>query len=118
MKPKLTHREAVNSLLETFPLFYKGRLFKRNVGLFRLADGRVIRIGEKGQSDLTGWITFKDVPIHTEIEVKVGRDKLSADQIAWQKVCASDRVIHAVFQDGDIEKLKLDIEAQRRRIYG
>ena len=64
------------------------RLFRRNVGTLFTADGRPVRVGVPGESDLQGWRTITITPdmVGTRIaqfvavEVKTARGTLTQEQ--------------------------------------
>ena len=59
-----------------------GRLFRNNTGRFRNPEGRWVQFGIPlhGGSDLIGWMP---VARFTAVEIKAGRDQLTAEQRAW-----------------------------------
>lgn len=65
------------------------RVFKRIVGTLRALDdpSRIVRVGERGQCDLYGFVRGRPRAIPFEIEVKVGKDRLREDQCAWAESC-------------------------------
>jgi hypothetical protein len=64
------------------------RLFRRNVGKFKLAnhDGstRVLRVGIPGQCDLYGLLRGGR---HVELELKSRSGRLEDDQKSWRDAC-------------------------------
>lgn len=58
-----------------------GRLFRNNTGRVNV-DGRWVHYGipSRGGSDLIGWMPGA---VFTAVEIKVGRDRLTAEQAAW-----------------------------------
>lgn len=57
------------------------RLFRNQVGVYRLEDGRVIASGlAKGSSDLIGWVTIGGRAIFCAIEVKTAKGRLREHQ--------------------------------------
>jgi len=75
------------------------RVFRNNVGLLTLADGRKIRVGLcVGSSDLIGWkpITItpdmigKQVAVFLAIEVKGQRGRVSREQAAFVEKIKND----------------------------
>lgn len=65
------------------------RVFKRVVGTLRAIDdpSRTVRVGERGQCDLYGFVRGRPRAVPFEIEVKVGNDRLRDEQCAWAEVC-------------------------------
>lgn len=68
------------------------RLFRNQVGLYKLIDGRTIRSGlAVGSSDLIGWtpveitpeMVGKTIAVFTSIEVKSAKAKPTSGQNAW-----------------------------------
>jgi hypothetical protein len=68
------------------------RVFRNQVGTYRLEDGRVLRSGlAVGSADLIGWqsITItpemvgQQVAVFLSVEVKSAAGKLSVDQTRW-----------------------------------
>ena len=60
-----------------------GRLFRANVGVYQTRDGRMIRIGVPGFSDLHGFTMLDGNPVATYFEVKTGRLTATHQQIAF-----------------------------------
>ena len=84
-------------------------LFRNNVGLAKLADGRRIRYGLcPGSSDLVGWKTITATPemvgqkiaVFTAIEVKSRRGKIS---------CKQQNFIDVVRRAGGIAEIRKEI---------
>ena len=71
----MTHAELVAAILLEFGQMREGRLWKQNTGVARI-DGRIIRFGLKGQTDITGVVCGRRV----EIEVKTGSGRPSKQQ--------------------------------------
>lgn len=68
------------------------RLFRNQVGTYRLADGRVISSGlAKGSADLIGWQTVEitadmvgqKIAVFLSVEVKTAKGKVSPEQENW-----------------------------------
>lgn len=68
------------------------RLFRNQVGLYKLADGRTLRSGlGVGSPDLVGWRVIEITPemvgqhvaVFTGLELKVGRRQPTVEQQAW-----------------------------------
>ncbi len=56
--------------------FPKGRVFNREVGVFKSLDGkRIIRVGVKGMSDLVFLHPYKGVVAQIDIELKTSKGK-------------------------------------------
>ena len=97
------------------------RLFRRNVGMawagpgtkftkaqnitvqagdVLVRQGRPWHNGESGMFDTWGWVPVvvtaemvgQTVPIHAEVEVKFGKDKVRPEQEKWLAFCASHGV--------------------------
>ncbi len=83
--------------------FPKSRLFRQNVGkaypltTFERAWSflktgvrppwfRPVTFGTVGQGDLGGWFQINGVAVCLHIEVKVGADKMSEEQLVFQRV--------------------------------
>jgi hypothetical protein len=70
------------------------RVFRNQVGSYRLADGRWITSGLcVGSSDLIGWTVVNGVAVFTAIEVKTVNGRTSKEQ---------DAFIAAVERDGGL----------------
>lgn len=84
------HSHAVNAIIigvqRAVP---DARVFKRIVGTLRAADDptRVVRVGERGQCDLYGFVRGRPRAVPFEIEVKVGKDRLRPEQNSWAEMC-------------------------------
>lgn len=101
------------------------RLFRRNVGLVKMSDGRMFRASIPGQCDLYamargGW--------YGEVEVKRW-GKLSAEQEKWRDWCLEWRVPWALLEadkseapietvDRWVEELFLWLPARASRVVG
>jgi hypothetical protein len=97
---RITEHQFQKWILESFDGHRNIMLFRRNVGAtaFETALGkrRFIRFSEAGQSDIWGIIKEYRCPrcnrlqwgVHFEIELKVGKNKLSAPQEKWIKKVA------------------------------
>lgn len=71
------------------------RLFRNQVGVYRLEDGRVIASGlHKGSADLIGWQTVEVTPemvgkklaVFLSVEVKTETGRVSPEQSVWLDV--------------------------------
>lgn len=81
MKP---HTNLLTTILKTAPP--NVRLFRNDVGLAELIDGRRLRYGLlPGSGDLIGWATIRGVAIFLSIEAKVGRDQVRPKQVTWRE---------------------------------
>lgn len=87
-------------------------LFRNNVGLAKLKDGRRIRYGLcPGSSDLVGWKTVEVTPemigqkiaVFTAIEVKSIRGKISAKQQNFIDVVRNAGGIAEIVREGEYE---------------
>ena len=72
----MTHGALVNDILVALSPF--GHVWKNNSGAVKVGQ-QFIRYGQVGSADILGCIGGRFVGI----EVKVGRDRLSAKQSAW-----------------------------------
>jgi hypothetical protein len=70
------------------------RLFRNQVGTYKLQDGRVVSSGlAKGSADLIGWKTVEITPdmvgqklaIFTSVEIKTPTGRVSPEQSNWLK---------------------------------
>jgi hypothetical protein len=68
------------------------RVFRNQVGVYRLEDGRVIASGLcKGSGDLVGWQTIEVTPsmvgrriaVFISLEIKTSKGRVSPEQINW-----------------------------------
>ncbi len=80
-----------------------GIFYRRNVGMSRGADGRVVRFGLAGQADIAGIVRGLAV----EIEVKAARGTQSEAQRNWQ---------HAVERAGGFYALVHSVEECLRKV--
>ena len=107
--PKLTHASLKTQIMLELQKIYLSRLViqGKSVGLayFKRGDKYVgpYKMGNKGDSDIYGSLSFllRDRRAHAalsfNIEVKVGKDKLSEEQILRQKRC---KEMGALFVEG------------------
>lgn len=88
----------------------RARLFRNQVGMYRLEDGRVIRSGlATGSSDLIGWAAYtiaaedvgRRVAVFLSVEAKSDRGRLRAEQRKW---------LDQVHADGGIALLARSVE--------
>lgn len=70
-------------LMKRFPQRFPGRLFRRNVARVADRNGNYFRCALPGQADLWGFVTINSLAVLCEVEIKVGRDKMSDLQISW-----------------------------------
>lgn len=82
------------------------RLFRRNVLAVRI-DGRSVRAGIKGQSDLYGMVQGGR---HIEVELKGVGKPLSPEQKAWQAWCVEWGVPHVVLRAAKGETVEGTVE--------
>jgi hypothetical protein len=87
------------------------RIFRNQVGTYRLDDGRVITSGLcKGSADLVGWQTVtitqemvgQQVAVFLSVEVKGERTRVTPEQENWAafvKKCGGKAVIARSLQD-------------------
>lgn len=61
------------------------KVFRRNVGAFKAGDC-YFRAGERGQSDVYGWIPKPDGQ-HVEVEIKRPGQRPSLEQVGWLLRC-------------------------------
>jgi len=77
------HTNLLNEILLSCPP--NVRLFRNDVGLAELVDGRRLRYGLlPGSGDLIGFSTIRGVAVFTSVEAKVGRDQLRPMQETWR----------------------------------
>jgi hypothetical protein len=87
---QITEHQFQKWILESFDGHRNIMLFRRNTGAAKIGE-RFIRFSEAGQSDIWGIIKEYRCPrcnrlqwgVHFEIELKVGKNKLSAPQEQW-----------------------------------
>lgn len=93
------------------------RLFRNQVGTYKLADGRCVSSGlAVGSADLIGWRTIEVTPdmigrriaVFASVEVKAESGKVRPEQKAW-----SDAVIDA----GGIAGIVRSVEEAQRLLY-
>jgi hypothetical protein len=89
------------------------RIFRNQVGTYRLEDGRVITSGLcKGSADLVGWQTVtitqdmvgKQAAVFLSVEVKGERTRVTPEQENWAafvKKCGGKAVIARSLQDAE-----------------
>ena len=79
------HENLVNAIMLDLQKIFRNKIkiYKRHVGKFKTESGRSIYISRKGQSDIWGIVNICGVGVHFEIEVKVGRDQLTDEQLNW-----------------------------------
>lgn len=89
------------------------RIFRNQVGTYRLEDGRVITSGLcKGSADLVGWQTVtitqdmvgKKAAVFLSVEVKGERTRVTPEQENWAafvKKCGGKAVIARSLQDAE-----------------
>lgn len=85
------HSHAVNAIIVGVQRAVPdARVFKRVVGAFRAIESpeRIVAVGDKGQADLWGFVRGRPRAVPFEIEVKVGKDRLRAEQEAWAALCS------------------------------
>lgn len=83
------HTDLCNLLLREVQMAHPAvRIFKRSVGMAFTANGLPVRFGLAGQCDVYGYIRHRPRAIPFEIEVKVGRDSVRADQALWHTLLA------------------------------
>lgn len=108
-----------NRIIEAVQREFKGaRLFRQNVGkaypmtTFErawpfLQRGerppwfRPVSYGAVGMGDLGGWIPVNGVAVCLHIEVKIGKDKMSEEQLAFERVLTAHGGIYIVARDVD-----------------
>lgn len=70
-------------------------LFRRNIGQARMPDGRVVRFGQPGQSDIWG---VRRGGLHFEIECKAAGGRLSTEQKRWRDWCGDWSVLYLTLE--------------------
>jgi hypothetical protein len=71
------------------------RLFERSTGLLMSPkSGAMVKPFQDGQADLYGWLRVDGIARHVEIEIKVGKDKLRPEQLAWKNTCEDSGVTY------------------------
>jgi hypothetical protein len=79
-------REFIAAAIRAYPK--RVRLYARNVGVFRLQDGRWFHSAIKGQADIWGYYRDKSgVTRPIEIELKRIRHKVDEAQEMWKSHC-------------------------------
>ena len=90
------------------------RLFRRNVGTLYTHDGRPVRVGVPGESDLQGWRTITIGPEHVgqriaqfvAVEVKTERGTLTQEQRDYLRTVEAAGGVAVVARSmPDIEKI-------------
>lgn len=116
------HTRLKNDCVKAMELSFCCQIFSRTVGLFYTKSRRPYRIGQPGQCDLYGWISFmpQHVPFHVEIEIKSGIGALSEDQKAWRKKCLDDKVIYVLAKNPKqcVEDTRAAAERAMIQFYG
>lgn len=79
-------REFIAACVRAYP--DRIRLYARNVGVFKLSDGRWFHSAIKGQSDVWGYFRDRNsVTRPIEIELKRVRHKVDPAQEQWRDHC-------------------------------
>lgn len=79
-------REFIAACVRAYP--DRIRLYARNVGVFKLSDGRWFHSAIKGQSDVWGYFRDRNnVTRPIEIELKRVRYKVDPAQEQWREHC-------------------------------
>jgi hypothetical protein len=79
-------REFIAAAIRAYP--QRIRLYARNVGVFKLADGRYFHAAVKGQSDIWGYYRGRDnITRPLEIELKRIRHTVDEAQEMWKTHC-------------------------------
>lgn len=86
------HQKLVDDLLFAFGSRDDVRIWRRDVGGVESANGRYVRYGISGESDLDGVVSPFGLSI--SVEVKTGTGKLRENQINWKKMKESFGAIH------------------------
>lgn len=71
-----------------------------NPGDVLIQNARPFHSGEAGQADLYGWtpklitadMVGQMLPVHTEVEIKFGNDRMSEEQDRWLAFCEKQKV--------------------------
>ena len=90
-------------------------LWRRNVGAHKTDDGRFLKFGQKGQSDLEGIVkqyrcrTCNGLQsgVHMEIELKTGKNKPTEAQIEWLNTVADYNAIAMVLYPEETDPIGL-----------
>ena len=101
----------------------KIKIYSRVTGMFYTKSGAPVKISNKGQADLYGWILIDNLPVHLEIEVKSGKTGIrkGSHQEKWMDKCRKDNVIFIIGQDpelvvkdiySNIERIKNEVDAR------
>lgn len=90
------HKQLARALILAAQLRFGNdiRLFERHAGLLFTREGKPISPFRKGQADLYGWLKIDGMARHVEIELKIGRDKLRAEQEDWKRTCEEGGVTY------------------------
>ncbi len=75
-------------------------LMQFKAGDVLIRSARPFHSGEAGQADLYGWtptlitadMVGQMLPVHTEVEIKFGKDRMSEDQDKWLAFCQKQKV--------------------------
>lgn len=109
----MTSNEITALLLTEIPRrFPQVRLWRVNVAGAITPTGRLIRSGPKGLADISGIVGPSGRRI--EIEIKAGKDRLSAEQLSFAQMVSRLGGIHLVARDVDstIADLARQLEAR------
>lgn len=91
-------REFIAAAIRAYP--DRVRLYARNVGVFRLQDGRWFHSAVKGQADIWGYFKGKDgITRPIEIELKRVRHKVEEAQEMWEAHCRQWRITYLLLQE-------------------
>lgn len=114
-KPKQGRKSKHNStidrtILEFQKRFPQGRLWRREPMLAReVHSGNLVRTGQKGMSDLYGYVHALGLALYLEIEVKTGKATLREHQKIWGETTFKNGGIFIVGRE-DIDKTMQEIE--------
>ena len=86
-------REFIAAAIRAYPT--RIRLYVRNVGVFKLSDGRYFHSAVKGQADVWGYFKGKDgITRPIEIELKRIRHTVDEAQEMWKAHCEEWRITY------------------------
>ena len=105
------HNSTVNrTVLEFQKRFPQGRLWRREPMTAReIHSGNIVRTGQKGMSDLYGYVHAMGLALYLEIEVKTGKATLREHQKVWGEATFKNGGIFLVGRE-DVEETLKQIE--------
>ena len=107
------HQKLVDDLLFAFGSRDDIRIWRRDVGGVESANGRYVRYGISGESDLDGIIAPWGISL--SVEVKTGSGKLRENQLAWKNMKEGFGAIHIEARDVDQALSELEFKIKKWR---